>query len=387
MGVKRRLYDVLHSVVVVGLVVDAIWRWRKIVYWAIAGFVVYRVLLLGAVIAIVFSALMPGRALADIPGGRDPGMWYFCHAQRSSSTSGAFTGDYGPLTCEIVLFQAEAGGGGAYDSVLMEASVVAVGGGSGSMAQLRGYVLPARGIKSFTYRCTGGSAKTITAAAFGTTAVANAAVQAAWFTTDSSTWTVSAASPVWPGTPSSSATINTVSTFRALTDDKFWTEDPSVSWDGASPSGKGVRFEAAAANSNGNSGTSANFSCQILTWLSWASWLGSNPEWTPGPGAIVVGPTPTPETIWEAVPWVPITDSVYTPIFNLGPGEDGGCTMLIPEQSIEIGGNQYGWYGFEMCRTDFSLGLSIFNEDVNYWLNVALSVGGLAIVWSIIKRA
>lgn len=389
MDAKQRVYDVLHRVVVIGLVADAVWRWRKFIYWCIGGVVIWRVLLLGVIFAAVFFSLGYGdvSAQSPYPGGvRNPAEWYYCYAHIYNEDDNV-SEPFGEMTCEHILWQPLGGGGYTSQNMVGGGTVGGVvTSGGGQLLNLRAWVMPPQGMKSYTYSCNVQIEGCHMGSGSGGVGGSIDSNVGTGFSEDLSHWSVTVTTPT-SGPACAQTDLDVVGSFRALAYDSFWTVDVPASWT-TSGSTLGSYFEINMSTTNENRVMDGDYSCNILSWESHPAWLSTNPPWLPGPGDLVIPePTPVPTGTWDIVPWVPISDSVYVPIFELGPGEDGGCEMIIPQQSVEIGGNEYGWYGFEICRTDFALSLSIFNEDVNYWLNVALSLGGLAIVFSILKRA
>lgn len=396
MSVKQRIYYVLHSIVVVGLVVDTVWRWRKGIYWFVGLLWVYRVLLVATIVsAAVFAPLSSVQAADPNPypgGARDPTKWYYCYASVYNPTVGSFSGlNWTPFTCETLLWQMPSGGGGAAlaDSVLFEASVTADGGGAaGEAARIRSMIIPARGIQYYQYTCN--SFVSVCNNGVGSVSSQVNTVGATGFSSASG-WSIINV-PAAVGTCEGD-TLNVATDRIADTYDRLWSPDYVGSFTSGTTSfpSQFPYFNAEALTTNGNRNASAGYSCTITAWGSWPQWLATNPEWVPDVDDQIdppATPTPVPGEFgeWVMEPWFPITDTSNFPVFDIGPGEDGGCEMIIPQQSIEIGGNEYGWYGFEVCRTDYSMTLGLFGEDFNALLNVALSIGGLAIVYSIFKR-
>lgn len=353
-----------------------------------ASLAVNRVLLAFALSITLYALSAGSLQAATYPNGaRDPDEWYYCHAfQISAHSSTVGDGPWSDLTCEHLLWINEPGGGGDIGSVQMEGFVQVIDPeNDGEARRLWGMIVPPQGMKTINYECDAFASACHDGGSGSLAGNTISSASTTRFSHDSTTWSVSASVPTTANT-CNQASLNVVASFRAVSYDNYWADDIVAAWNIA-PNNLIPLWQASGNTINDNRIWAGGWSCKVTNFASHATWLATNPEWVPEPGDMIPTPTPPPTGTWIPEPWVPITDSEFVPIFELGPGEDGGCSMIIPQQSITIGENQYGWYGFEVCRTDFALSLSIFNEDVNYWLNVALSLGGLAIVFSIIKRS
>lgn len=385
MNEGRKFYGVADRSVVAAAAIYAVWRWRRWVYAAIIGGAIWRVLLVAAIVSVGFFVVDSRSVKAQgYPGGtRDPDEWYYCYSSRYNPEGISLTGiPWDSMHCEQLLWQESTGGGGIYESLQYVGGVQVEDdqADDGEIAVVRGWIIPSQGIKRYQYSCSAGASYcnygngSYSAGVIGQDANV-------WFNAPMGFWSISNAAPSVGAC--ATASINVVSDAQALGYDKFYSPDMVTGW--TTVSGNDYPFtEAQAATINNNRSGGASYSCSIIAWEHWPEWLVTNPPWVPD----IPDSEPTPSPIsWVPVPWVPITDTTNAPVFDIGPGVDGGCHMVIPQQSVEIGGNQYGWYGFEICRTDFELGLSLFGEDVDAWLNVVLALGGLGIVFSIIKRS
>lgn len=371
---------------VVGAICVALFRWFSRSKKS-SGVAKYR-MLLAVVVSIGIYSLAPGVALAQYPdGARDPGNWYFCYASQFNDNEGTFTSVpwSEDMLCETLLFKEVAGGGGFIESIDMAASVLAEGSDAshGRAAKLRGFVIPPRGMKDFNYACTAGA----TQCHNGGTGSVSSSVRSAvgsLFSEVTTGWVLNSTA----ATSGSCATITTdvVGLMRSSVYDTWWTNDTPVNWN-TSGSTVGTYWEISALTISDKRSSGASFRCHVTGWVSNPTWLASNPEWGPGPEDLVPVATATPSTTWSVNPWVPITDSVNAPEFELGPPGTEVCTIVIPAYGWTWDSVEYGWDLVEFCSTEYDLTLRIFGIDLGTYLVTFFLLGGVGVLVSIIKRA
>lgn len=348
----------------------------------------YRVLL-AVVISVAIYAVSSSSVLAQSPypgGVRNPDEWYYCYAMMYNSDDNV-TEPWGGMTCEHLLWQQL--GGGGYESVLMTGGAT-VGGivtsGGGQLANLRSWVMPPQGMKSFTYGCevqveachTGGGSGGV-----GGSVDSNIGTG---FSEDLSHWSVSVTPPT-SGPACVRNDLLVVASSRALAYDSFWTVDVPTGWT-TSGSTLGFYYEVNLSVTNENRTMDAEYECSIMSWESHPTWLSTNPPWLPDDGdLVIVPPTPAPTGTWDSVPWVPVTDTVNAPGFELGDPQTEVCTVVIPGYTWDWDSVTYGWDEVEICSTEYDLTLSVFGVDVGGYLVTAFLLAGVGVLVSIIKRA
>lgn len=390
---KVRWADVFYRAVVVGVAIDVVWRWRKAIYWGVAGILTYRVLLgVGLAVAVVAVGWQPVVA-ATYPGGtRIPEEWYYCHASKYTAGQGTVSltaVNWTDIECEHILWQQPGGVGGGAESVLFQGSVDVVGVNDAHEAGLlRGWIMPARGIKGYTYSCD--MFVTVCNVAGSGSFAGNAASDI------NSGWTGTEGNVLWPSPSSGNCLTNDldlVASVSSSTYDNWWSSTLVEGWNvaAANTADGGVDYSADGSTINDGRTVASGYSCQIIGWDDWPAWLATNPPWWPGDGDWVSVPaTPTPVVTpgeWSAEPWVPVTSTVNAPNFTLGPPVDGGCNVVVPGYSYTWFSEVYGWGGITICTSDYALSLGMFGLDMNYLINIWIFLGGLGILVSILKRA
>lgn len=375
----------LRWLAALGAIAYLIVRKRKWLYAAGAAWVWWRVYFMVAAIAIALYAVMiPQSAYAQYPGGvRDVDQWYYCYA--SATDFGTLEqSDWGPMTCEHMLWQSLGGDGGEQTSVLFEGAVAANATPGGNSNVVRAWIVPPQGIKSYVFKCTATAGGTRT----GSTGTRNAQV----LTDNAGSWASTADmainGPALAVGESLGTTIDVVSDQYAITYDVFYSQAPASSNVGTwSAWGQYSYFQAIASVSNANSSTYAGFSCRILSWQSWPAWLATNPEWAPDAGDMVPSPTPTPGPGWGSLPWDVITDSVNMPEMGITEPISTTCGTVIPGYEWSWSGEEYGWDEIEFCYEERDVNINFMGFDVGGYLLVAMLLGGVGVLASIIKRS
>lgn len=382
-GYKEKYANRRGGGVDVPVVYDVDRKWREGGTSGGSAIAKYRVLLVG-IIAIAIYSLSWGEAGAQsspYPGGvRDPDIWYYCYSSQYDDDNSLSGLPWEALVCEHLMWDAP---GGSYESVLIEGSVAIA---ADEAARVQGYIVPSAGMKEFVWRCdafesvcvhnTGGSFSGLAAADFTTSLFGG------------DTWiTVSPSSP--PTGQCATTVLDVVGEFHSGAFDRWVSPDLMATWESNPGTVAWPFLQAQATNSNANRSGAAGFSCQVIEWSHWPEYLETNPPWVPGPGDLVAGPTPTPGAFpdWEITPWVPITDSISAPDFDLGEPQTEVCTIVIPGYAWTWDAIEYGWDEIEICSTEYDLTLGVFGVDVGGYLVTAFLLAGVGVLVSIIKRA
>jgi hypothetical protein len=319
------------------------------------------------------------------PGGtRDPAEWYYCHAQQLGSS---YPSDWHDLVCEQILWQEVPGGGEVYESVQLWGTMTAQKTGVDNVAnRVRGAVIPPHGMKRVEYACIATATECSTGAGSrsGGAKFEDGGVP---FSTNNE-WSVSV-----PSAPDNQCTTNTVDVVHWSTadyDDAFWTEASWIdNWtDGNTWPVTYPYFEASAGSNDADKTVEGHFECTIVDWEDWPSWLETNPPWVPGPGDLVVQPTPTPSAGFPITitPLVPVSNTVNLVIGQPGTPE---CTTIIPSGGISqtVFGYEIdsGWADYEICAQPTEFQLEFFGIDFSGLLLLAFGAMAVGVVFKFFR--
>lgn len=321
---------------------------------------------------------------AYLPDGtvRNPGDWYYCYDGGTTTSNSLSNITYDAPQCTQLLWQESTGGGGVYESLLMEGAIFVEGIGIKG-ARVRGWAVPAKGIKSFEYKCSAVQQYCRVAGGGSSTGLVNSS-DGPYHTANGTNWSLSAPAPTsYPNCETS--TLNVVAEFESEQFDRWWTHPERINafWnaDGLTISESRTQF--------------SSFSCSVIGWESWDTpWYPPTPEVTPTPtpclpgmGCWQVGIVPiTPIAIGTiAVPTVQttVTWGIGTPVVV-------GCYNIIPStaHTVETWFGEYpvGFDGVEMCTRERSLSLQLDEFDFGAWAVGLFSFMGMGVLWTMISR-
>lgn len=310
---------------------------------------------------------------------RDPAEWYYCHAANYNPIASQFPASWDDVVCEHLLWQLEPGGG-SYASLLMEGQVAAVGlpPNIGMATRIRGFVLPARHIASYTWDCTG-AVQVCKVGGSGSAAALIKSDYDVYFTGDKFNQSANTSGLVSAGQCNSYA-YDGVGTVGVDVADAFWTRDPTVDW--YNNVNIGTFFQAEAQTIDDDYTAGASYSCRIVDWTDEASYG----PWLPAPGDLVAAPTPTPFPTWVAPPtWsAPVTQPVragVTPMPTACYRALWGYTTTVPVWGAEV-----GFPETELCVEPYEIELEFFDINFGAMLTVLGAVMGLGALLSVVKR-
>lgn len=348
----------------------------------------WRVIVLGAVVmATIFFANVASAQTPYPEQTRYPGYWYYCYAGSSSPTSATHNSTWSGMTCEHLLWSST--GGGAHQSQNVEGSVTVDCGSPGCAYRVRGYIVPPRGIKTFTWRCVATASRTRTGSTVSMSGVA-ASNDGPFHNQDGSQFSAQATPPSYPTPPNTtSTTVNVVGTVREETYDKWWTDDIGSLWtDSALSNGFWLSAEAATINSNGTA--FSQYSCYVSDWASWPQWLDGHDEWTPDLPDFAATPTPVPGAPWPGfgtvTPLLPISNEVDIVIGEPGEAE---CTTIIPSGGISetVFGYEIdsGWADYEICAQPTEFTMEYFGVDFGGYILLLVSALSVGVVFKFFR--
>lgn len=346
--------------------------------------------------ATIFSAnVVFGQTVGGYPGGaRDLNEWYFCWASRSNPESQISTNAvWTDITCDQLLWQEVPGGGGVYESLMME---VGVGMSGPQWSEVHGMVVPPAGIQKFTYHCIAFGYGQRTTAASLTYGIGAQGVGGS-VSSDGTSWLESVTNPEIGSVASFSYDV--VATWRATEYDYWAANDVVSTWSsggtsGTPPGAKYVGWRVYAGAQNSNATAVLTLGCTITDWQSWSQWLeDGNPPWVPPIGCdlfidcYVVDPYPI-----EPITWTPkIIPTVVTTVeFGIGQPITATCYDIIPstQQSVStwFGDYTFGFESVSACVRERSLSLQLDEFDFGSWAVGLFGFMGVGVLWLMLRR-
>lgn len=376
----------------------------------------WRVIWLGCVAAT--TVFWANSAFAQVnwdSGSRSPDSWYYCYGSYIADVWNSPDVYDTPWQCDTILWQQETGNPGQYDSVEFAATMEPLPGEF--EAAVRGYILAPAGIYQWEYSCNATmlSCRDVTCvsgcAGGGVTGgIVQSSVSGGSSQVVHDSTAFSLAQPSVPAGGACNATnLDTVGRFRSSsgTIDYLWSRSESLIGSLASNAVQPYSpyFLVGAWSQNSLRLIGGGYSCQITDW----DMLAATDPWVPGPDDLAPSePTPTPEpgTGWATpVAWVPLTESIYSPVIGITEPITTTCATIIPP--VEFGADEiedeiptgFGWLvsllpipevdmdGVQWCGEEYGIELEIFGIDVANYLLIMLGLGATGVLVSIFKRA
>jgi len=334
--------------------------------------------LLGLLAWGLYWSALPVRA--DYPGSvRDEDEWYYCHASKYDDQEAGLTNvDWSDIDCDQLLWQLELGGG-SYASLLMEGAVTVDGisGTMGEAAKVRGWIVPARYVESFTWDCTGQVA--VCKYGIGSAGADAELTYDAYFTGDD--WSLSQGTS---GVTTGNCVTQDFDGVGVIGEDvagSFWDREPVADWpDGEA---RGVYMDAQATTLDDDWSAQAGYSCRVTAWE-----MEDGYVWNPATPT----PDPTPTSglpRWGTpVPWSP---PVTQPV-NVGVvAQPTVCALGLWGYSQTVSALGYtttvGIPQVEVCLEPHAIELEFAGIDYGAYL---LALGGLltfGFLVSVVKRS
>jgi hypothetical protein len=343
--------------------------------WALHVALVWcqRLIIAGVVWALLLAVLVRPALAYDLGGvERNPAEWYYCYDYKVDVDGYSYTGvNWAGLTCTQLLWVADPGGGGGYQSLMMEFGVAPDPSPTGAAATLRAFVVPAQYIDRYDWSCDG--FVTRCRDGLGSEAGQVSASRPAYYTGSQ-----------FSGSGSSVDNSCTTSVydwagyFDQSTVGRFFAHDP-VDGDSVEP----PYFETKVSMTNENRWATAGLSCQITDWTMEAGqdeWIPVLPTPTPGPGGGTPWPT-VPAWTWPAT---------HTVAVGVTPQPTSCAAMMVGyTNTVDTGffSTTFGFPGVEVCTQPQSLELEFLGWDFGAWLMTFGLLLGAGVLVSVVKRA
>lgn len=317
-------------------------------------------------------------------GSRNAVHWYYCYASRTNTTASPPSGSWTATTCLKLLWSPG-------ESYHMVAS--ATTGGGTRYAEVVGWLMPARYVRTIQYRCL--TAETGTrlsgTGSAGSTVTAENSVN---FTPGTSDWnngvTVGVGNAVGEAATNS---LDVVAHWDAMAADNWWTHDVVANWT-SSGNADGTGWRIINNQSTANYTTAGEFECWVLDWTmddGHSPWVPGDDDYeaTPTPG-----PTSTPDPLGTATPFVFDTPVALVPVsatveFDIGVPQTPECVTIVPGTTISETVFGYvideGWADYEVCSQATSFSLGYMGMDFSAYLILAGAVLGLGAVYKFFR--
>jgi hypothetical protein len=319
-------------------------------------------------------------------GARNAVHWYYCYASRTNTTASPPSGSWTATTCLKLLWSPG-------ESYHMVAS--ATTGGGTRYAEVVGWLMPARYVRTIQYRCL--TAETGTrlsgTGSAGSTVSAENSVN---FTPGTSDWsngvTVGVGNAVGEAATNS---LDVVAHWDAMAADNWWSHDVVANWT-SSGNADGTGWRIINNQSTANYTTAGEFECWVLDWTMddghtpWVPGVDDMPPATATPVPTATGtPIVTPGFSFDDVtPWSPATPDPID--FGVTPDETE-CINFLPNFSAGE-----SWFGgtvtttlpsnYSICFEQYAFNLEFMGWDFGLLAVSAGLVAGFGALYGVIKR-